>query len=67
MTNQAVQVTKMLTGTMLSLACLGVVAFEKKLGIELDSMVHYALVLAALGPAALAGHGALKFNPEGKP
>jgi hypothetical protein len=64
---QAVQVVKMLTGAMTALACLAALAFEKRLGADFGEMGRMALLGMVVGPGLLAGHGALKFQPESKP
>jgi hypothetical protein len=63
---QVVQVVKMLTGAITALGCLAALAFEKKLGADFGEMGRMALLGMVVGPAVLAGHGALKFQPENK-
>src|SRR6185295_2300366 len=58
--SQATQRLKMILGALTALACLAALAFEKKLGADFGDVGRMALFAGVVGPAVLAGHGALK-------
>jgi hypothetical protein len=63
--SQSLQLGKLILGGVLSIGCIAILAFEKKLGLALGDDVRMAILLGALGPGALSVHGALMMKPPG--
>lgn len=53
----------MITGALMSLACLALIALEKKLGLDHDPNTRLVLLSIVVGGGLIGGQGALKFQP----
>lgn len=60
MTANALQLAKLCIGAVIAVGCLLLIAFQKKLGVDLDGDTTVALVSVVLLAGGVAGHGALK-------